>query len=187
MHAIDVEEVRDDVVSDGGVAPDALRGDANAANGVGKGVLLAWLVVGLLDVLEHGNRERHPPGSRDHKGNLHGRLQAHAKWPHQHKRQAGEKRHAAADVAPRVPVARDVVHAVVRRGVDEQRVIEHERRVERNGRDHVDDEKRHRAGREAHRHAGDGSRPHGANNELLLHALLVGNGTQDGHEQGDEQ
>ena len=187
VHAVDVEEVRNDVIPNGRIAPDALCRSANAAHSVDQRVLLARLVVGLLDVLEHGHGECHPPGSRDHKGDLHGRLQAHAKGPHQHKRQAGEKRHAAANIAPRIALARDFVHTVVRRGVNQQRVIEHERRVERHGGDHVNHEKRHCAGGEAHGHACHGARPHRPNDELLLHALLIGNGTQDGHEQCDDQ
>ena len=151
-------------------------------------MVLARLVVRLLDVPEHGNREANPPCRGDDEGDLHCGLKCEAEAvPHQDDREAHDEGHHASDVAPGIALARDLVHSLVARRVDQQRVVKDHGAVEHHRRDNVDDQKRNRLGGEAQRYRRDHSSGHGADDELLLHAAHVGDGAEDGHEKRDHQ
>ena len=142
----------------------------------------------LLDVTQHGHGEGHPPDGGDDEGDEHGGLHRHAQLVGvEHHEQAHDEGDAAAHVAPGKACARDLVHALVGGRVHQQRVVEHERRVEHDGGDDVDHQERQPVAGEAHGDGGDGAGAHGADDELLAHALHVGDRAQDGHEQGDDE
>ena len=95
--------------------------------------------------------------------------------------------HGGADVAPAVAVRGDLVHTFVRGGVDKHRIVERERAVQADGRQNVDDEERQPGQGQGHRAAGDHAGAEETEEELDFHALHVGDGAEQRHEQRDDQ
>ena len=81
----------------------------------------------------------------------------------------------------------NAVHALVGGGVDQHGVIEGERTVESDGSQHTHDKERKPAERQRHRTAHDHAGEEETGKELDLHALHVGDGTEQRHEHGDDQ
>ncbi len=149
---------------------------------------LARLVVRLVDVAPDGDAEREPPHGRDHERDADAVELADADvLAEQHDDEAHDERRARPDVAPRVPLRRHLVVAVLLGGVDEERVVEHERGVQHDRRDDIDDEKHHRVARHAHDGERHRTRADGAGEELLLVPLKVGDAAQKRHEQREHE
>ena len=141
-----------------------------------------------MHIADKGHAERHPPNGRDQKRDLHPDVHrdAHA-GPCQHHDQAQDERHARADIAPGVTLRRHLVVTLVGGGIHEERIVEHHRAVQHDGRDDVDHEESQRSRRDAQRRQGDGARAHGSDEELLLVALEVGQAAQNRHEQRQQK
>ena len=73
MHAVDIEEVREDEVAQRRFAPDVLQRRKQALERIREKTLGAFLEMRLMHVAHQGNRERDPPERRDGEGELHGR------------------------------------------------------------------------------------------------------------------
>ena len=192
VHGVDVEEERDHehpqrlVLHD--FAERARQFAERAAHGRAQ-LVAGGTVMHLAVAGEQRDGECHPPdGGDDERGaRASHRGPAEERRAAENQRDAEDERHGGADVAPAVAVRGDLVHALVRGGVDEHRIIERQRAVQADGRQNVDDQERQPGQGQGHCAAGDHAGAEEAQEELDLHALYIGDGAKQRHEQRDDQ
>ena len=146
-------------------------------------------VVDLPVAAQQRHGERHPPygGDEERDASAGGRVQAQQRRSAENHRDAYDERDRGSHVAPCVAVRGHLVHPFVRRGVDQHRIVERQRPVQSDGRQHIHNQERQPPQRQrhaqAHHHAGQEE----TEEELDLHALHVGDRPQDRHQQRDHQ
>ena len=193
VHRIDVEEEREHEHPQRLVPHYLAEGAAKLAEGAahGRSQLVACGAVMLLTVAgDQRDRERDPPDGGDDERCAGAAGRRPAEWQRraaEDQRDAHDERHGRADVAPAVAVRGDLVHAFVRRGVDQHRIVERERAVESDRREDIHDQERQPRQWKRHRAARDDAGAEEAEEELDFHALHVGNRAEQRHEQRDDQ
>ena len=185
VHAVDVEEERQHEHHEPAVVENLLARPHKTHDRVFEQVLLTRLVVRLMHIAPDGNAEREPPHRRDNERDADAvKLPDPEVLAEQHEHQTDDERHTRPDVSPGVPLRRHFVVAfLARRGVHQEGVVEHKRRVQHDRRHHVNHEEHHRVGRNAHHGERHRARADGACEELLLVAFQIGEAAEKRHEQ----
>ena len=161
----------------------------HAAHNVADGVFgLALATVFLLIGADERQGKDEPPGAGDNKRQARGQHGGDAKGRTAHnERQADDERHGGTDVAPSEARTRHGVHALIGGDIGQHGVVERHRRVEADGAQHIDGQKRHGGHRDSLCKAKHETRQEEAQEELDLVAGVIGKRAQNGHEHGDDQ
>ena len=193
MHTVDIEEERDHVDEHGAVADDLAHGmrdlGEHAADDMAERILGTALAPVLLPIrADQRQRECEPPRAGDEKRQTRGDHGGHADSRAAHDEcQADDERHRGTDVAPGVAGARNGIHALVGGDIGQHGIVERHRRVKADGAEHIDREECHSRHRNGLGTAQDETGQEKAQEELDLVARVIGERTQDGHQQCDDK
>ena len=108
--------------------PNIAEGTSQLSKALPEGIPVGLHILCLMIGLQQRDGHHQPPCCCNDKGNGHRRRLADAQLiAHKHDHKAGNKGNAGANISKGIPLRRYIVHAIIRGGLRQHCVIEHQR------------------------------------------------------------